>query len=71
MNISRDNTILAVISGKNMIKGEEELHQILVYKINSKNDFTLIRAHNLAEKYRTFSKTFDFCYRRMDKIQSG
>lgn len=54
---------MAVMAGYNLIKEEEELHQILVYKIHSKANFELIADIKLPEKFRSFSKTFDFCYR--------
>jgi hypothetical protein len=63
LKVSRDQQLFAVIAGKNMIKGEEELRQILVYQIISKNEFKMIVNHILDEKYYSYSKNFDFCYR--------
>jgi len=67
LKVSRCQEYFAAIAGKNMIKGKEELHQILVYKINAKNNFTMVSEHNLEEKFRSFSKTFEFCYRKDSK----
>ena len=47
-----------------MIKGQEELHQIVVYKVEGQSEYKKIQSHHLDEKYRRFSKTFDFCYRK-------
>lgn len=63
LKVSRNQQFFAVIAGKNMIKGEEELRQILVYEIVSMKEFKLVKNEVLDEEYYSFSKTFDFCYR--------
>jgi hypothetical protein len=63
IKVSRDQTMIACMIGKNLIKEKEELHQIVVYEINSKSDFRLIANHNLSTKFRNHSKTFEFNYR--------
>lgn len=63
LKVSRCHGYFAVIAGKNMIKGKEELHQILVYKIESKDNFVLHSNLELEANYRCYSKNFDFCYR--------
>lgn len=55
---------MAVMAGYHLIKEQEELHQILVYKVNTKVNFELIADIMLPDKYRSFSKTFEFCYRQ-------
>jgi hypothetical protein len=39
IKISRDESMIAVLVGKNLIKEQEELYQILVYEIHEKNNF--------------------------------
>lgn len=52
------------MAGYHLIKEIEELHQVLVYKIIAKNKYELVADIVLDEKYRSFSKTFEFCYRK-------
>jgi len=59
--VSKDESMLAVLTGKNLIKEIEELHQIFIYKIEPDLSFELLFKKNLPEDYRFFSKTFDFC----------
>lgn len=47
MKVSRCESMVALIAGKNLIKEQEELHQILVYKINSNTDYSLIASNIL------------------------
>jgi len=63
LKVSRDQKYFAIIAGKNQIKCLEELRQIKVYEIISKNEFREIKDEILDEKYYTYSKTFDFSYR--------
>jgi WD40 repeat protein len=63
LKVSRDQRYFAMIAGKNMIKGLEELNQILVYEIISKTEFKMVCNHTLDEEYFSYSKNFDFCYR--------
>jgi hypothetical protein len=46
--------------GKNLIKGIEDLNQIIIYKILSSAKFEICSSHTFEEKYRRFCKSFVF-----------
>lgn len=71
MRITRCENFIAIIGGKNLIKEEEELHQILIYQINSKRNFTKIVDYELPEEFRSYSRAFEFCYRNDLPITEG
>lgn len=71
MRMSRCEEFIAIVGGKNLIKEEEELHQILIYKINTKRDFTKIVDFEFPEEYRSYSRAFEFCYRDDLPITKG
>lgn len=64
IKLSRDQQYIAAMAGYILIKEIEEIHQILVYKINSINEMELVADVYLDDKYKYCSKTFDFCYRK-------
>lgn len=41
MKVSKCQSLVALIAGKNLIKEQEELHHVLVYVISSKTEFDL------------------------------
>lgn len=58
MKVSECQNYVAFIAGKNLIKEQEELYQILIYQINSRTQFDFIFELKLNEEYRNYSKTF-------------
>ena len=63
--VSPDQSMVAFMTGKNLIKEEEELDSIYIYIINefSNLEDVLELKYNikLPEKYKSFSKSFHFC----------
>lgn len=57
---------MAVLAGKNLIKEQEELHQIIIYEILSNSEFHEIKVKNLPEQFREYSKTFEFFEKESD-----
>lgn len=58
---SQDESLLAVLVGKNLIKAVEEMHQLFIYKLSDKeDDFALLHRIDLPEKHRFLSKAFAF-----------
>lgn len=49
-----------MLAGKNLIKEEEELHQLFLYDIKPNFEFNFIKKINLDEQYRSFSKAIHF-----------
>lgn len=64
MKVSRCQNYVAILTGKNLVKEIEELHQLIVYKINNQKDFELISKHSenhlLPEEFAEYSKGIEF-----------
>ena len=64
IRISPKEDLLGVLSGKNLIKGIEELHQLHIYQmkgsLDQKPEFILKKECNLPDNFRSFSVNFNF-----------
>jgi hypothetical protein len=68
IKISPNEKYLAVLCGKNLIKEIEEVHSLHIFKMNdSGNDYTLLEARELDERFREFSVTFEFKKDKQDE----
>jgi hypothetical protein len=47
IKVSRCQCYLAVITGRNLIKGIEELHQVFIYLVSGRKQYDLIYQHDL------------------------
>ena len=66
MKISRTQNYLAILTGKNLQKEVEEIHQIIVYKVLNETTFEIVSTfdgdqHRLPDEFRNYSKTLEFC----------
>lgn len=71
MKVSQCQNYVGIIGGKNLIKMEEALYQIIIYRVNSDTKFSKIVDYDLPEEYRSFSRTFEFCTREDLSITVG
>jgi hypothetical protein len=64
IKVSPNEELLGVIAGKNLIKEEEELHQIFIYRLTAtdgiEDNFKLLFKFDLPDEYRYFSRAFEF-----------
>jgi hypothetical protein len=59
--VSPNQQRLAVLSGRNLAKNIEEIHQLFIYLINPQtNQWDLLYNNDLPEQFRYFSKSFHF-----------
>lgn len=67
IKLSQNEQYLAVLSGKNVIKQVEELHQLTLYKVNSMKNFELLKIIPLDETLSDISQSFYFFEKEQDK----
>lgn len=65
LQISSDHNYIAVVGGKILAKEIEEIHQLMVFKVNSNRDFELVSKfhprHKLPSEFKNYSKQITFC----------
>jgi hypothetical protein len=60
IKVSPNEKYLAVLAGKNLIKGIEELWELHIYNLTSGNGFKHIKSIDLPEEFRSFSVSFEY-----------
>lgn len=60
IKVSPNENFLAVLAGKNLIKGIEELWELHIYKLTDDGGFQHITSIMLPEEFRSFSVSFEY-----------
>ena len=62
IKVSPNENFLAVLAGKNLIKGIEELWELHIYNLTDDGGFQHITSIMLPEEFRSFSVSFEYMY---------
>lgn len=66
IKVSPNEKYLAVLGGKNLIKGIEELWELHIYLLTSGSAFKHVKSIDLPEEFRSFSVSFEYMEKDQD-----